>query len=274
MTKKSFFTTLVVLLLPGLLSENLLAGNLSSSWIIDQYTKSRLFVGGYDKENKILHLGWQVTLKPGWKTYWRSPGDAGLPPQWTWRNPKNIRSIAVNWPLPEQSRLFDMNTYIYDNEVIFPIDVQIANDKNPFSITLDMTYMICNEICIPEEGRYDLEVSSFENIKIPLYQKAQLDQFIAKVPLKISGKDVVVRSDQNEKNNLLIELPDEFSQVENIFVEGPAGIVFGRATEFKGGTKKIFEVAHNGKTSLAGQVLTLTLLSTEDPGSEMKVTVR
>ncbi|MBL4803024.1 MAG: hypothetical protein JKY45_14160, partial [Emcibacter sp.] len=71
MRKLTYGIAVAALLLPGLFSKDLLADSLSSNWVVNKYSKSRLFVGDYDKESKILHLGWHVSLQSGWKTYWR-----------------------------------------------------------------------------------------------------------------------------------------------------------------------------------------------------------
>ncbi|PCI51774.1 MAG: hypothetical protein COB49_01015 [Alphaproteobacteria bacterium] len=266
-----FTLAVVILLLPGLSPEKVLAANLSSRWTVDQHTRSRLFVGGYDKENRILHLGWQLSLKAGWKTYWRTPGDAGLPPRWTWKETENVRAIAVRWPVPELINIFDMDTYIYHDEVILPIDVEIADTGMPVSLALDLQYLICAEVCIPQEATYSLDISSVENIKISLFQKAQLDRYRDLVPVKLSGRDIVIRPDPDQENMLLLRLPENFINIENIILEGANGLLFGRVTA-KGHGR--FNIIHNGKLPLEGQELTLTLLSEDNGASEMKIIVR
>ncbi len=271
MRKTTFTIAVCTLILPSLLSEKALAENLSSQWILDQYTKSRLFVGGYDKENKTLHLGWQVSLKDGWKTYWRTPGEAGLPPRWTWKDTDNVHAITVNWPKPELLHIFGMDTYTYHNEVILPIDVEVADIEKAFTIGLDLQYLICSDICIPQEGKYHLDVSQLENIKISRFQKAQLDRYRDLVPVKISGKDFVIKPDRDQENMLTIHLPEYIGDVENIIVEGSDEILFGRATSNRDG---LFSLHHNGKQSLEGQELTLTLLLKDGRAKETKIIVR
>lgn len=259
------------LMLSPALSEKTRADNLSSPWIIDQYTKSRLFVGGYDKENRILRLGWHLSLKDGWKTYWRTPGDAGLPPQWIWKETRNVRAITVNWPRPERLHIFGMDTHVYQYEVILPVDVEISDAGKAVAIDLDLQYLICADICIPQEGRYRLDVSALENIKVSLFQKAQLDRYRDQVPVKISGKDFTAEPDPDQENMLIIHLPDDFKNVEDIIVEGPDGILFAEVTS-KG--KNRYNTLHNSKQPLTGQALTLTLLLKGGGAREAKVTVR
>ncbi len=259
-----------VLLLSALISERTMAENLSSRWIIDEHTKSRLFVGGYDKEKGILHLGWQVSLKDGWKTYWRSPGEAGLPPRWEWSETKNIRTISVNWPRPELHHIFGMDTYTYHNEVILPIDLEIADKTKAVSIALNLQYLICADICIPQEGDYSLDVSKLGNIEISPFQKAQLERYRDLVPTKLPGTNIVVQPDPEQENMLMINLTEDITSVENIIVEDPDGFLLGQAAS-KG--KSQYNISYNAKQSLEGRELTLTLLLNDGRAREMKVTV-
>ncbi len=249
------------------------AGQTSSPWVIDQYTKSRLFVGDYDKARKILHLGWQVTLKDGWKTYWRSPGDAGLPPRWSWQAQNNIRRITVNWPLPEKLRIFDMDSYIYYDEVVLPIEVTIIDDTQPVSLSLDLEYMVCAEICVPLEGRYGLSVPALENIKISLFQKALLNRYAAQVPEKVPAENVRVIADPQQEKTLRVELPAPYHTVDRMIVEGPKGVLFREPRVAPAPGRKIFRVGYEAKKPLMGETLTLTLATPSGKSYEMTVTV-
>lgn len=271
MRNKSLFAALAVTMI---LPNSAVADNLSSPWIVDEYTKSRLFVGGYDREHKILHIGWQVSMKASWKTYWRSPGDAGLPPRWDWENIKNIKRISVLWPAPELVHIFDMDTYIYHQEVILPIDVEIADDKAATFIMLNLEYMVCSEICVPKHGVYSLDISSLEKIKIPLFSQAQLNRFRALVPTKISGNDIVVRADQTRAKALLIDLPDTFRDVENIIIEGKSGQLLGRATQVDKKNYHHYIMAFHNDPPTKGQILTLTLLHKGGGAQQATVTIQ
>ncbi len=251
------------------LPQSLMADNLSSQWIVDQYSKSRLFVGGYDQDSKTLHLGWQVSLKDGWKTYWRSPGETGLPPRWAWDKAENIRNITVKWPLPKLMRLFDMDTYVYYHEVILPIDIAVEDENTAVSLSLGLDYMICSEICVPQHAKYNLTVSAPKDIKISLFQQAQLDRYRDLVPLAMDAKDTKLTL--GAENTLLIRLPDSLADVKNIIVEGPEAMLFGQASQTNTG---LFSVSYNGSETLTGKTLTLTIVPKEGQARELKATVQ
>jgi len=247
--------------------------DLSSPWVVDKYTRSRLFVGGVDIENNTVHLGWQISLKDGWKTYWRSPGDAGLPPRWTWTKADNVQSITVSWPAPELLHIFDMDTYVYSQEVVLPIDMVMADGTKPASVMLDLDYMICAEMCIPKKGRYQLDLSQLKDMAISPFQKAQLDRHRSRVPIKISGETTSVRLDAQDSHRLLIDLPETSGDSDMIIVEGPGGMLFGRANLINSKDKSRFMVRYSGAQLTTGQPLTLTLLSKIGTASEMTVAV-
>lgn len=250
-----------------------MAAGLSSAWVVDRYTKSRLFVGEYDARTRTLHLGWQLSLKDGWKTYWRTPGDAGLPPRWAWKKAENIKNIAVNWPLPELLHIFDMDTYVYHDEVILPIEVTVKDAAKPVSVALDLDYMICSDICVPKLGKYHIQVSDLDDVKIPLFQKAQLDRYRARVPGKISGDGIGAY--MVGQDILAIDLPAEFDGVNKIIIEGPDGDLLGQAlpeSAPENADKKHFRLAYGGD-GLTGRGITLTLLRGEGGASEVSVRV-
>ncbi len=91
-----------------------------------------------------LHL----ILAPGWHTYWRSPGDAGIPPRFDWTGSRNLASVAFRWPRPQ---IFDQNglrTLGYTGDVILPIDVTPAAD-GPVTLNATIDLGVCDTICVP-----------------------------------------------------------------------------------------------------------------------------
>ena len=68
-----------------------------------------------------VHLGLQFRLDPGWKIYWRSPGDAGFPPSLDWQGSENLAEAAIQWPVPHRFTLFGLQTFGYGGEVVLPI---------------------------------------------------------------------------------------------------------------------------------------------------------
>lgn len=117
-------------------------------------------------------VAWEAELEPGWKTYWRSPGEAGLPV----RIYTDGEPIEVMYPLPHRFELFGLETYGYDNKVMLPF--YLKNDGSTAEITAD--FMVCKDICVPFQATYQLDAgmlaedSSLQDIRVGAW--------LAKVP--------------------------------------------------------------------------------------------
>ncbi len=65
----------------------------------------------------------EITLEEGWKTYWRSPGDAGIPPRFDWENSHNLDGVALHWPRPAVFESFGTQTIGYSEKLILPVEL-------------------------------------------------------------------------------------------------------------------------------------------------------
>ena len=101
-----------------------------SPWIKTDQTSVRLIAAMPSIGNRqIIKLGLQFKLKTGWKIYWRSPGDAGLPPSLDLKQSENLEKIDFGWPLPTRFSVSGMQTIGYKKEVVFPINATVS-DQN------------------------------------------------------------------------------------------------------------------------------------------------
>ena len=98
---------------------------------------------------KTLPAGLQIALADGWKTYWRSPGDAGAPPKVDWSASKNVAGIAFRWPAPHRFTLFGLETFGYSREVVFPLDVALERPGEPVALRGKADILVCSNICVP-----------------------------------------------------------------------------------------------------------------------------
>ena len=90
-----------------------------------------------------------IVLEPGWKTYWRAPGDVGIPPQFDWSGSNNITSISTSWPTPEVFFEQGMRSVGYKREVIIPLHMTSSNGAADMHLSGDMQIGICKDVCIP-----------------------------------------------------------------------------------------------------------------------------
>ena len=222
---------------------------------------------------ETLRLGLHFKMKPGWKIYWRSPGDAGFPPEPDWSASRNLKTAVVHWPAPTRFSVLGLETLGYENEVVLPMTVTRQDPAKPLEMSGIVRYLTCKEICIPYTA--DVALALPEGSIKPSRFAHLIDRFQANVPgdgrrhgLMIEaaettddGKDTVVRV--SAAANLPFVAPD-------LYVEGPPGISFSRpAVRLSGDARKaqlqvkvygLKELTDPPAGSLAGRPLVLTLV--------------
>ena len=106
-------------------------------------------LGGWRTETGTQMAALRLTLADGWKTYWRAPGEAGIPPQFDWSGSTNVASIAYHWPRPQVFDLNGLRTIAYKNELVLPIEFQPVTPGSPVSVTGEVKLGVCLDICVP-----------------------------------------------------------------------------------------------------------------------------
>ncbi len=233
-----------------------------------------------------VRLGLHFRLKPGWKIYWRSPGDAGVPPAIDWKGSRNLENAAIRWPLPKRFTIFGLTTLVYGKEVVLPLDVRLKAPGEALALRGHVTYLVCEKICIPYEARLALDLPPGKGTAAPRHAAA-IERYARQVPPRLSG-DAVARAPVSvararllkAKDGLTLEVlarsRDGFAGPD-LLVEGPRPMRFGPARLELSGDKRValFRVA----VSLAGKgavppdnpLLTLTLA---DGGRALEQVVR
>lgn len=100
----------------------------------------------------------KIELDPGWKTYWRTPGDAGIPPMIDFAGSRNVAGVKVIWPAPE---IFDQNgmrTVGYHDAMILPLEITPADPGAPVMLNADLDMGICHDICVPVQLELDADL--------------------------------------------------------------------------------------------------------------------
>jgi len=120
--------------------EDVLRGDIRPGWATDAGTRMT-----------ALHL----SLATGWKTYWRSPGDAGIPPSFDWSGSENLRAVAFHWPRPHVFELNGLKTVGYHDELVLPIEVTPIDATRPVRLRGTVDLGVCSDICIPAALAFD-----------------------------------------------------------------------------------------------------------------------
>jgi thiol:disulfide interchange protein DsbD len=104
-----------------------------------------------------LQLGIHFVLEPGWHIYWINPGDSGQPPSFKWHLPAGFTAGEIQWPRPERMQPSKALTdFGYHGEVLLPLTIHVppaAIINSPVEIGVEIKWLICREVCIPEHAQ-------------------------------------------------------------------------------------------------------------------------
>jgi DsbC/DsbD-like thiol-disulfide interchange protein len=99
-----------------------------------------------------------ITLAPGWKTYWRAPGDAGIPPLFDWTGSTNVHDVMFHWPVPAIFHLNGMRSIGYHDRVVIPMEVTPDRPGQPIRVNMSVDLGVCDEVCVPVRLRLQGEL--------------------------------------------------------------------------------------------------------------------
>ena len=228
-----FATLRTTHLFPVLTAATLLGGASSaaiaadaSRWDDDLQSAARLIAAQVHNESgrRVFRAGLEIKLKEGWKTYWRYPGDSGVPPAFDFSKSQNVKSVTVLYPAP--SRFPDGaggNSIGYKGLVVLPLHVVPQDAAKPVMLNLKLTYAACEKLCVPAEANLELEVSGTETANESVVAAAE--QRVPKVASIGSGTPAiqsVKRETGSSKPRVVVDVAAGGTPV-TMFAEGPAG---------------------------------------------------
>ncbi len=219
--------------------------------------------------------GLKLRIEDGWKTYWRAPGDAGVPPRFDWSRSENLAAVEVLWPAPEMFESFGMRMLGYSGEVVLPLQVVPTDPAAPMRLALDLAAGVCREICLIEE--LTVEATMLPDTTGGL---AAVSEALARLPARAPGPETGLiaagcRLEGRGAARLVqAELTLEGPVTEPIVViEGPPGIWIGHAVLSKeaGGLRLHAEAPVSvGEGAWIGrQDLRVTLLGADGTAAEV-----
>ncbi len=157
MQRSHLHTVSATILIAALAGTGIFSGH-AAAWDGDKHSAVRLIAGDSEDtaNGPLLRAGVEIKLAPGWKTYWRYPGDAGVPPQFDFAKSDNVKAVTVAWPAPKRLVDSEGTTIGYKTDVVFPLRVVPADPARPVTLRLHLDYAICERLCIPVQGRAEL----------------------------------------------------------------------------------------------------------------------
>jgi DsbC/DsbD-like thiol-disulfide interchange protein len=191
----------------------------ASPWQRDGHSAVRLLAGS--RSGAVLLGGIAVQLQPGWKTYWRTPGDSGVPPRFDFSKSENIEAVTVLWPAPAK---FDDgaggHSMGYHDQVVLPLRIVAKNADKPVTLRAGINYAVCEKICIPVEANAELGFTSVAST-----EDSALFAALDTVPKPASIGDpnpLTIRDVKRDgKSSVLIDVVTPDTREINLFVEGP-----------------------------------------------------
>lgn len=114
----------------------------------DDILSARL-LPGFATDQGTRMAGLEMAFAPGWKTYWRAPGDAGIPPIFDWSGSTNVKAVQLHWPRPTVFHLNGMQSVGYHDALVLPLEVQPVDPAQPVALHLRVDLGVCKDICMP-----------------------------------------------------------------------------------------------------------------------------
>ena len=122
---------------------------------------SHRVIAGWVQEDGTQIAAIELDLAEGWKTYWRAPGDAGIPPNFNWERARNVQSVRVQWPTPVVFWEGDMRSVGYKTRVVVPVVVTPSTQGEDVRLRGEMNLGLCADICVPVRIKLDETLPAF-----------------------------------------------------------------------------------------------------------------
>ena len=191
----------------------------ASPWQRDGHSAVRLLAGS--RSGAVLLGGIAFQLQPGWKTYWRTPGDSGVPPRFDFTKSDNIEAVTVLWPAPTK---FDDGaggiSLGYHDQIVLPLRIVPKSADKPVTLRAEVSYAVCEKICIPVDANVELAFNSVAST-----EDSALFAALDTVPKPANVGDpnpLTIRDVKREgKNEVLVDVVTPDDRGLTLFVEGP-----------------------------------------------------
>jgi DsbC/DsbD-like thiol-disulfide interchange protein len=215
---RSLYAALAVCVL-GAISGTAARAADESPWSNDVRSGVRLIAGANSMSAVALRAGIEIKMQPGWKTYWRYPGDSGVPPRFDFSGSENLMEAKVLFPAPHLFTDETGHSLGYKNSAIFPLVIAPQQPGKPVRLRMKIEYAVCEKLCVPAEGSAELTLDSGASAR-----NADLSAAEARVPRPVPAAQIGLtakRVNAAAKPMVAVDLAAPAGQVVELFVEGP-----------------------------------------------------
>ena len=198
----------------------------ASAWDADTRSAVRLIAGAARRDSMpgIVRAGLEFKLDAGWKTYWRYPGDSGVPPRFDFGGSDNVKTATVLWPAPRRLRDESGNSIGYKGALVLPLAIVPQDLAKPVTLRVKLDYAVCEKLCVPATGNMELVLGGGPSVHEPALAAAE-----ARVPkitkVGFSGA-LAIRAVRREagasRPRILVDVAAPAGETVDLFAEGPA----------------------------------------------------
>lgn len=192
----------------------------ASPWADDVRSSLRLIAGQNAVGADALRAGIEVKLQPGWHTYWRYPGDSGVPPRFIFAASDNVATVNVLYPVPHAFSDEAGVIIGYKDQVVFPLRVVPRDKSKPVTLRLKADYAVCDKLCVPVDAKAELMLSGAADDTDALLTAAEA-RVPKDMPAAAIGLKARVASDDKRKPLIFVDLLAPTGKKVEMFVEGP-----------------------------------------------------
>ncbi len=133
------------------------------------------FLNGWRLSDGSYQTAIDFDLNEGWKTYWRTPGPAGIPPFFDWGGSTNIANVEIEWPTPDVFETYGLISIGYKDHITLPVRITPRDPSAPVNVELKMEFGVCSDICIPADARFNVQFGDQPNQGVPAIKAALKD---------------------------------------------------------------------------------------------------
>jgi DsbC/DsbD-like thiol-disulfide interchange protein len=198
----------------------------ASAWDNDTHSAARLIAGGRldSTAGPLIRAGAEIRLDPGWKTYWRYPGDSGVPPTFDFAGSDNVKSVTVLWPAPH--RFPDGgggNSIGYTGDFVLPLRLVPQDASKPASLKAKITYAVCERLCVPAEAKVALTLTGKAGAENATLAAAEAE--VPKPATLGANASLAIKSVHREPGGaierVVVDVAAPDGTPVDLFVEGP-----------------------------------------------------
>jgi thiol:disulfide interchange protein DsbD len=158
--------------------------SLGGSSLTAHHTQAKLILSADTaKTGDTIWAGVDMKMEPGWHTYWKNPGAAGLPTKIEWQLPPGVTAGEIQWPLPEKLPPIEVTTYGYENEVMLLVPLTVATNlpAGPIDLKAIVSWLECKDVCIPASQTVEATLNIGSETKTSA-DAATIESWKSKIP--------------------------------------------------------------------------------------------